>query len=190
MRDRKAAVRYARAFFDDALARQAVDEAAGDLAVLKEILRGTPDLAAYLAHPLVPPARKRELCREHFAPTIGAGQLQLLDLLIRRGRTALLPEISDLFQRLVDDYRGIVRAQVRSAAPLIEEEKHRLHGTIAAVFGGAPIVLTTVHPELVGGVTVRVKDMVIDGSIRKSLNDMAVRLRAVMPDVASPDEGA
>jgi F-type H+-transporting ATPase subunit delta len=188
MRDRKAAVRYAKAFFSDAAARQAVDAAAGDLAVLKQLFAQTPDLVTFLAHPLVPIERKREVCREHLLPVIHAEQLQLVDLLLARGRVALLPEICDLFQGLVDDYRGLVRAHVRSAAPLTESEKQRLHAALAEVFGGTPIMVATVHPELIGGVTVRVKDTLVDGSIRKSLDALGARLRAAMPDMAALDE--
>ncbi|MBM4321148.1 MAG: ATP synthase F1 subunit delta, partial [Deltaproteobacteria bacterium] len=140
MRDRKAAARYAKALFEDALARQAVDEAAADLALLHEVQRQSPDFVALLGHPLVAAERKRELCREHLGSRLRPEQLSFLDLLVERRRVDLLPEIAERFQQLVDDHRGIVRAGVWSAAPLTAEETARLSGAIAAVFGGQPVI--------------------------------------------------
>ncbi len=189
MRDRKAAARYARALFEDALARQAVDEAAEDLALLNQVQRQSPELTTLLAHPLVAPERKRELCREHLASRVRPEQLDFLDLLVQRRRVDLLGAIAELFQELVDDHQGVVRAGVWSAAPLTESEKARLSQAIAAVFGGQPVLDTQVRPELIGGVTVRVKDSVLDGSVRTSLDKLAVDLRAVSLDMAAFEDG-
>jgi len=190
MRDRKAAARYARALFEDALARNAVSEAADDLALLNEVWQQNPELVVVLAHPLVALERKRELCREHLAPRVRPEQMQFVDLLVRRRRAQMLPEIYESFQGLVDDHQGIVRAGVRSAAPLTEDEQARLSQAIAAVFGGTPVISTQVRPELIGGVTVRVKDSVIDGSVRTSLDRLAADLRAVTLDVSAFEDGS
>jgi len=188
MRGSKVAARYARAFFQDALARNAVDQAAADLALLKAVWQANPEVVALLGNPLIPPERKRELCREALATVVRAEQRQFLDLLIERRRVGLLPEVHDLFQELVDDHRSVVRAEVCSAAPLTEAETLALRGAVAQVFGGTPVLETRVQPELIGGVTVRVKDAVLDGSVRKSLDMLAARLKAVALDVSAFDE--
>jgi len=190
MKARKAATRYARALFEDALARNAVREAAEDLALLDGVWEENPELVTLLGHPLVPLASKRELCREHLAARVRPEQMSFLDLLIRRRRVAMLPGIRESFQALVDDHQGVVRAGVWSAAPLTEEEQARLARGIAAVFGGTPVIRTQVRPELIGGVTVRVKDSVIDGSVRTSLDMLAADLRAVALDVSAFEDGS
>jgi len=189
MRDRKAAVRYARALFEDARARQAVAEAAEDLALLNEVQRRSPDLVAFLGHPLVAAERKRELCREHLGSRLRPEQLSFLDLLVQRRRVDLLPEIAERFQQLVDDHQGLVRAGVWSAAPLTADETARLTQAIAEVFGGRPVIKMQVRPELIGGVTVRVRDSVLDGSVRTSLDMLAADLRAVSLDMAAFEDG-
>ena len=185
MKARKAASRYARALFEDALARNAVREAADDLALLSGVWEQSPELVTLLAHPLVPLASKRDLCREHLASRVRPEQMNFLDLLIRRRRVAMLPEVRHSFQALVDDHQGVVRARVWSAAPLTEEEQARLSRGVAAVFGGTPVVSAQVRPELIGGVTVRVKDSVVDGSVRTSLDMLAADLRTVGLDVSA-----
>jgi F-type H+-transporting ATPase subunit delta len=116
--------------------------------------------------------------------------MRFLELLIERKRVDLLPEICGLFQEMVDDHRGVVRAEVRSAVRLTEAETARLRTTIATVFGGTPELVTSVHPELIGGVTVRVKDSVVDGSVRTSLDMLAADLKAVTLDLSAFEKGS
>jgi F-type H+-transporting ATPase subunit delta len=178
MRDRKAAVRFAKALFYEALHHDEIDQAVGDLSTIKAICGQIPDVVEFLGHPLVPDDRKKQLCREHLGALIQPEQMRFLELLIDRQRVQLLPDIVDCFGALVDDHRGIVRAQVRSAVPLTEGERARLNAAVASLFGGQPLLDIRVHPELIGGMTVRVKDAVLDGSVRKSLDVLRADLQA------------
>jgi F-type H+-transporting ATPase subunit delta len=182
MRDRKAAVRFAKALFYEALGRDEIDRATRDLLTLRALCDEAPDLVDFLSHPLVPHERKKQLCREHLAATIGPEQMRFVELLIDRQRVRLLPDIVDYFATLVDDHRGVVRAQVRSAVPLTEAERARLRAAVAELFEGTPVLDVSVRPELIGGVTVRVKDAVLDGSVRTSLDVLGADLQAVTLD--------
>ena len=188
MRDRKAAVRFARAFFDQARDRGKIDQAARDLAAVKAICIQIPDVVRFMDHPLVPDERKKQICREHLGAHVQPEQLRFLDLLIDRRRVALLPDIVSHFQALVDDHQGIVRATVQSAVPLTDEEKGRLQSAVAGLFGGEPILHISVHPELIGGLTLRVRDAVLDGSVRKSLDVLRGDLQAVSLDKSAPGD--
>jgi F-type H+-transporting ATPase subunit delta len=178
MHDRKAAVRFARAFFYDAQQRDAVEQAGRELALLGECVRRVPELIAFLAHPLVPAETKRDLCREQLGQFMALEQLSFLDLLIERERAALLPAAIGNFQVLVDDWARVIRAQVWTAVPLTPEEQERLRQAVAAAFDGAPVLSLSVEPGLVGGVVVRVKDTVLDGSLRTALRLLSADLKA------------
>jgi len=190
MRDRKAAVRFARAFFYDAQQRNAVAQAGRDLATLGEYARQVPELTEFLAHPLVPADAKKRLCREQFGQVIAPEQMAFLDLLIDRKRAALLPDIIKCFRALVEDHARIVRAEVWSATPLTSEEQERIRRAVAAAFDGEPVLDVQVRPELIGGVRVRVKDAVVDGSIRTALKVLAADLKAgALPSAAAGRQG-
>ncbi|HJN15363.1 MAG TPA: ATP synthase F1 subunit delta [Armatimonadota bacterium] len=190
MKDRKAAVRYAKAFFADACDREAVDGAIQDLLTLSTIWEQSPDLVKFLRHPSVPAERKKQVCSELFATVLNEGNERLVALLIDRKRVELLPEIAEEFQKLVDDYRGIVRAHVRTASPLTDEELTRLNDLVGAAFGGTPVVDVQTHPELIGGMTIRVKDTYVDGSVRTSLNSIATQLRSATVDMPAASDNA
>jgi len=190
MRNRKAAVRFGRAFFYDAQQRDAVAQAGRDLATLGAYARQVPDLTEFLAHPLVPAEAKKRFCREQLGYVIAPQQMAFLDLLIDRKQAALLTDIIEYFRALVDDHAGIIRTEVWSATPLTDEEEERIRRAVAAAFEGEPILNVQVHPELIGGVRVRVKDAVVDGSIRTALKVLAADLKAgALPSAAAGGEG-
>jgi F-type H+-transporting ATPase subunit delta len=178
MRDRKAAVRFARAFFEDAHQRNAIEQAGRDLATLGAIARQVPELVAFLAHPLVAAEEKKQLLREQLGGLVQPEPMAYIDLLIDRKRAALLPGIVEHFQALVDDHARVVRADVWSATPLSPVDEGRLQAAIARAFGGEPVLSVWVRPELIGGVRVRVKDTVLDGSIRAALKALSADLKA------------
>jgi F-type H+-transporting ATPase subunit delta len=190
MKDRKAVARYAKAFFEEAREHGVIDEAAGDLLWLKHLWARAAEWAHFLAQPTVTAERKKALCREHLQSLLHPQAARYLDLLIDRKRTGLLPDIADQFQSLADDHEGIVRAQVRSAAPLTPEEEGRLEGIIGQAFRGRPDMTVTVSPELIGGLTVRVKDTFVDGSVRTSLRSLAADLRSVTVTVPTQQDRA
>lgn len=188
MRDRKAAVRFARAFFDEARAHGQIDQAARDLAAVKAVCMQVPEVVRLMDHPLVPHERKKQICRQHLGAHVQPEQMRFLDLLIDRRRVALLPDIVSHFQALVDDHQGIVRATVKAAVPLTDAERGRLHSAVARLFGGEPVLDISVHPELIGGLTLRVRDAVLDGSVRKSLEVLHTDLQAVSLDKPGPGD--
>ncbi len=190
MRDRKAAVRFAKALFYEALHQDQIDQAARDLSAMKAICEQIPDVVHLLSHPLVTEDRKKQLCRDQLGTLIQPEQMRFLELLIDRQRVKLLPDIVDYFGVLVDDHRGVIRADVRSAVPLTEEERARLNAAVAGLFGGQPVLDISVHPELIGGMTIRVKDAVLDGSVQTSLDVLRADLQAVSLETPTTGDGS
>lgn len=113
--------------------------------------------------------------------------LRFLLVVVEKRRGALLAEIGQQYQALVDERMGRVRVAVTlSHAPdaALEDEIRR---GLEARMGTAVIPTFAVDPELLGGMVVRVGDDVLDGSVRTR----AARLRRAMmaadlPPLAAP----
>jgi F-type H+-transporting ATPase subunit delta len=109
-------------------------------------------------------------------PAVGAKQLNFLRLLRRKNRLALGGSIASFFRELLDAERGVVRAEVTSAVALDDEQRRRLAAKIAADTGKQVELDAHVDPSLIGGVTVRIGDRMIDGSTRSRLRSLRTQL--------------
>lgn len=80
--------------------------------------------------------------------------------------------IDDFFSQVPADAKSLSgKVEVVSAMPLSDDEQARVKKEI-----GADDVTFTVNPSILGGLIVRAGDRVVDGSVRSSLSDLAVRL--------------
>src|SRR6185369_10710593 len=92
------------------------------------------------------------------------GVLKLVSLLTERGRADRVAAVAAEFQRLLRRERGIVEAVVTSAAPLSEDETKALQKRIAEIAGGKTELEIKIDESLIGGLTVRIGDNLIDAS--------------------------
>ena len=93
-------------------------------------------------------------------------------------RLTLLPEIARQFELLKSREESVVEATVESAFPLNDQQAQELAGTLKAKFGKDVRLSTSVDPDLIGGVRIKVGDEVIDASVRGKLQAMAVSLKS------------
>ena len=101
-------------------------------------------------------------------------------LLMRRRRLGHAGGVAADFRRLYNRRAGIVEATASSAAPLSEDEVRTLRERIASHRrrGPAGRPAAEVDPSLLGGVTVRLGDTLIDGSVRGRLERLRSQLAA------------
>ena len=95
-----------------------------------------------------------------------------------RRRVSLVPAIVGEYGRLLDRHRGIAAAVVTSAAPLSAEETEAIAARVASLAGTTVSLRTAVDPALIGGVTVRIGDRLIDASVRGRLERLRDRIVA------------
>jgi F-type H+-transporting ATPase subunit delta len=102
--------------------------------------------------------------------------LNLVLLLLRRGRIEQLPRVAAEFRRLDDKRNGLTHATATSAAPLGPDEVRAITARLEQLTGGTIALETSVDPDLLGGVVVRVGDRLIDGSVRGRLERLRNQL--------------
>jgi len=116
--------------------------------------------------------------RGAIARPVGDQLINLVGLLVGRRRVSLLPAIAAEYERLLDRQRGVAAALVTSAAPLTTEETKAIAARISVMTGSTVSLRTAVDPELIGGVTVRIGDRLIDASVRGRLERLRDRIVA------------
>lgn len=167
--DRVLAGRYAAALFQAAAGKSEDQAVQVDLGTARERLLSQESL---LRHPRIPAADKKKLVRTALDGKISAITLRFLDLLIEKKRYELFPMIASMYARLAADKRGVVKAVVRTARPLTSAEQKTLVSRLKT-FSGKDVELEVKEdPELIGGVSVKIGDWVLDSSLRGQLRRM------------------
>ena len=88
------------------------------------------------------------------------------------GRGQDLPAIiTKLVERAAAEKDRTV-AEVRSAVPLTDDQKHRLEAALANATGKQVAVKVIVDPSVLGGLVATVGDQVIDGTVRSRLDQL------------------
>lgn len=174
---RGSARRYAEAAFQIALRDGTVEVWLSDLERAAETL-GREDALRVLANPAVPYEARADLAERITAGQVSAQALNLVRLLLRRGRIDLLAGVMAEFQKLHRRREGITEATIVSAATLGPTEEEALRTRLTELTGGRVVMDFSVDPSILGGVIVRLGDRLIDGSVRGRLERLRSRLAA------------
>jgi F-type H+-transporting ATPase subunit delta len=82
------------------------------------------------------------------------------------------------YARLVAEWRQRLIALVRVAVPLSDSERDRLAAVLAAAFGHGVHLDVLLDPGVLGGISVRIGDEFIDGSVASRLAALRRQLAA------------
>lgn len=176
---RSTARRYAEAAFQIAERDGSMDDWLAAFDIADERLTDT-EVMRLLANPSLPLTTRTEILDRILGESVSGAPRNLLALLLRRGRFEDLPGISREFRRLYRRREGIVEAVVTSARSLEAAEVDALQARLVALTGSTVELSQRVDPGLLGGLTVRVGDQLIDGSVRGRLE----RLRSELASIA------
>ena len=159
--------RYSQAVFNIALERNELDRWQSDLGKIASL----GEDAAFIALAENPKVRfedKAKLISERLGD-INPLALNLVYLLVTRGRLSMAGDIADGYQRLLDSHRGIEQAEVITAVPLDDKDRKRLEERLGVVVGKKVVLKSRVDASLIGGIVARVGGKLLDGSTHSKL---------------------
>jgi F-type H+-transporting ATPase subunit delta len=173
-----AANRYAQAIFKLGKDNGTLDAWQGDLALLSSVI-ADGRIASYLTNPCVAAGSKistLELAIESW--NVQPEARKLARMLIERDRVDLLPEIRQLFDDQMRNEHGIAVVQLTTADPLNDAERDLVRQKLETLTGKHIQFETSIDPDIIGGIIIRIGDQIIDGSVRNKLEKLRSRLVA------------
>ena len=164
---------YAQALFDIGLETGSVGQIYDDLHAAYNALNGLDDdLRTFFNLPQFRRDAKRRIISLAFEGKVGRPVLGLLHILVEKRREPLLDNVVEEFDRYRDQHEGRLRARVVTARKLDDELLNALRLAIEQRTQKAVDLTETIDPEVLGGLRVNVGDRVLDGTLRRSLQDM------------------
>jgi F-type H+-transporting ATPase subunit delta len=171
------AKRYAAALLKVTDAEGSTEEAETLLLALRDAYRGQKEFRSVLSQPRIPRQVKKKLLHRIFEGKARPSFIDFLDLLVDKNRQNVLPDIADMFDKLADASRGLVRVTVKSWRPLTDAQRGGLQQKLELLSGKKVAIDAEVDPAIKGGLLVMYGDTVIDGSVAQRLKVIGERFR-------------
>jgi F-type H+-transporting ATPase subunit delta len=160
---------YGEVLFDLAEQGGQISTVQEEMAVVRQIVRREPEFASLLSSEIIKGDEKIGIVRRVFDGRLSDLTVHFLCVLARRGRMGFLAGISDRFEALADEYHHRQPVEVTVAKQPDEALVEKLKADLAAALKSEVKLSVKVDPALIGGVVIRKDDVMIDSSVRSSL---------------------
>lgn len=173
MRGGAAARRYAKALIELAQRDGIVAEIGAQLQQHQRLLSANPTLQRIVENPSVDTQVKTNILNTILDRTQPAPLMRnFMLLLVEKDRLRQLEAMAMHYERMANEELRRVVAQVTSAVELDARQREAVTQKIAAATHKDVILETHIDPALLGGVVVRVNNVILDGSLRGQLARM------------------
>jgi F-type H+-transporting ATPase subunit delta len=182
VKDLLAAHRYAQALFEIARELHQDEQVEAELEAVSTALKNSPPIEKFLANPALKTDQKRKFLQRIYQERnheIYEVLLNFFTILFEKNRFYLIHEIAVHFKRIADEAQGQGVAEIRSASALKPEAARQIANRLEKLAGYKIAVVHTVDPSLVGGVCVRVRNKVIDDSVKHKIQLMQKELTKI-----------
>lgn len=167
---------YAKALLELAAAQGQTDAVATETAALLALVDADAQLGALLSNPKFGKAEQSALVLRVFKGRVSDLTLRFLQVVAAKGRLAQLGEILASVQSAIAHLRGEIDVLATVPAALDAAATDKLRAEIAKSLGKSVVLATKVDPAILGGITLRIGDQLIDASVATRLKKMNVRL--------------
>ncbi len=167
---------YATALFQIAGAEDALDRVSDELFRFGKTIEANHELRSALTDISVPVERKVAVLEELLGDRASPHTANVLRFVVSQGRARELPQIVESLSRLAAEERNRAVAEVRVATPMDSDQASKLAEALGNATGKSVDVKVVVDPSVLGGVYAKVGDQVIDGTVRRRLQELQERL--------------
>lgn len=181
---------YADALFELAEREDAQEAWLTMLGEIGSLYRESPPFRAFLHTPRVAPEEKKRVLRSVLGDRYPEAFIRFLQVVIDKRRQGLIPLMEEAYREILNDRTGRVHASVTLPFEADEAFRAELETALSGILEGEVAADFRTDEEIIGGLVVRVKDRVLDGSVRRRLQLMR---RALLDEnavrVAAGDSG-
>ncbi|PSF37473.1 F0F1 ATP synthase subunit delta [Aphanothece hegewaldii CCALA 016] len=168
---------YAQALMSLAQDRNLTEQFGQDIRALLNLLQNSQDLRLFLESPVVQITDKKAVLERVVGEDSNNYLKRFLLLLIDKRRIVFLEEVCQQYLELLRKLTNTVLAEVTATTELSEEQRQSVAEKVKALTGAQAVeIKTSVDPDLLGGVVIKVGSQVYDASLRGQLRRISLSL--------------
>jgi F-type H+-transporting ATPase subunit delta len=162
---------YARSLFEVASEQDKLDVVREQLGQFADALAESQELQTFFFSPYFSTDEKKEGLAKAVTEA-DETVLNFLDLLLENHRMPAIFRVRREYDRLWEDANQLLPVQITSAVELDPSVAQRIGDEIGRQTGRTVELASTVDPDVIGGIVVRVGNSILDASIRTRLENL------------------
>jgi len=171
---------YARSLFElceEAGGRDKAMEVADELEQVCELARSNSAFNEFLASPLLEVTARGDSLKTIFENKISDLLLRFLLVLNANDRLGHLEQIEAALIQIVHEQWGRIEVDVTTAQAMDDTAREAITAQLKSALGKDPVIHSHVNEDLIGGITLRIGDQLIDGSVATQLRRLETDLK-------------
>lgn len=168
---------YGDALFDLAVERQMTDQLYEETKAVRESLLADRNLNQVMAHPGISRQEKITMMMKILEGRVSKEMVGFLRIVLEKDRYQETKAMLDYFEARIKDYKKIGVVYISTPMEVKEIQKKQIEEKILAASPYETLECHySVEPELMGGMVIRIKDRVVDSSLKTQLERMSKEL--------------
>ena len=170
----KIAEMYANAFLDASVTQgePLAEQVEQFDSLMEDVFARHPTFEAILASALIASEEKQGILDRTLKTQASGTFLNFLKVVAKHGRLDILRSIHRETRNAYEKRLNRIPVKITTAVPLEEQVIHSLSARFREILGGDPMFQTTVDPDVIGGIIVRVGDTIYDASLLTQLKNV------------------
>lgn len=169
--------RYAKALYKLATENGDLDEIYAQMRALSGRNTAIDELKRVVRNPYIPNEDKGRVMLLAAGAQPGSSLEKFILLIIKNNRAEFLRKIALSYVDLYREKHNIAKVEVTTATQLPDDEVQAIINVVKKQLGDTTLEIETlVDPELIGGFTVSVGDMLLDASVKNELKKLRLNL--------------
>lgn len=168
---------YAEAMMAVAESQNLLDKFNDNCNTVLQVLNDSADLQQFMDSPIVRATDKKAVIQKVWGDNLEPLMLNLIMVLVDRGRIAFLAGVCRQYQVMLRKLRGNVLAEVTTAVALTAAQTDSIKDRVKAMTGANNVDITAkIEPDIIGGVIIKVGSQIIDSSLRSQMRLIGMSL--------------
>ena len=169
--------RYAKALYKLALENGDSEQIYEQLKLLSRRFTALDEVKRVLLNPYIPEEDKGRVMLQVVGAEPGSSLDKFIMLVIRNNRAEFLRKIALSYVTLYREEHNIAKVEITTATEIPEEKIDDIVAIVKKRMGDTTLEIEkVVDPDLIGGFTVKVGDVLLDASVKNELNKLRLKL--------------
>jgi len=169
MNNKGMAKKYARALYNVAVQQKDVKKVSHRVNYIVNVMKAIPELSQLLQTHQISADDKITILKNVLHDNVSSLELELVSDILKNNHILILGDIAKYFDYLVETDSNLINMTITSVNELSADELDHIKSNVESQLSKKVDVATKIDKNLIGGIKLRVGNIVVDNSISRRL---------------------